>query len=40
MSDDISAAATTTVAPLLKPLLLPMVTDAAAPVCEGDSCSF
>ncbi|MEL4318200.1 hypothetical protein WJX64_04215 [Leifsonia sp. YIM 134122] len=40
MSDDTAAPGTTLAAPVMKPLLLTLATDAAAPVCEGDSCSF
>ena len=40
MSDDTATASTTIATPVMKPLLLTLATDAAAPVCEGDSCSF
>nr|WP_268765574.1 hypothetical protein [Leifsonia sp. Leaf325] len=40
MSDDTATTAPTIAAPAMKPLLLTLATDAAAPVCEGDSCSF
>jgi len=44
MSDDTATAPATSglsvSAPPVKPLLLTLATDAAAPVCDGDSCSF
>jgi len=44
MTDDTATPAVTAGAPVLKPLLKPLLltlaTDAAAPVCDGDSCSF
>jgi len=40
MSDDTATSAVMPEAAVLKPLLLTLATDAAAPVCDGDSCSF
>ena len=38
MSDDSGTAPIA--APTLKPLLFPLAMDAAAPFCEGDSCTI